>query len=349
MNNPSLIIAIYVDDGLSISNSKEKSENFMNYLKSKLEVRITDGNSFIGLEVIRNRNNKELMIHQSSYIDKLLEKFKLQDCIVKDIPAAPSVKLSMKGNGEHLPLDTNKPYRPLIGALMYLSTKTRPDISYIVSKLAQFVENPLELHWKAAKRVCMYLKATKNYGICYSGSNDPNKIIAYSDSDFAGDLDDRKSTTGIVTVINGGCVTWSSHRQKCIATSTAEAEYVACSQLAKDVIWLRRLLGNIGIPQNKPTTIYCDNQSAVKLVKSKEMLRRTRHIEVNFHFIREKVEHGETEVEHIHSEKQVADVLTKPLPLLKFEQHRGSMGIMETIRNFENFLKLSGSVGIHAH
>ena len=331
--NPSLIIAIYVDDGLCVSKSKSMLSEFMSYLKQRLDLRIINNECFIGIELKRLRAEEEIVIHQRSYTERLLKEYKMEDCNGSEIPAAPSVKLSRNNDGESDQLENGYRYRQLIGSLMYLSTRTRPDISYIVSKLAQYVECPLQIHWKAAQKVLKYLKATKSFGICYSRYGKTDEIKAYSDADFAGDVDNRKSTSGSVIILNGGSIIWTSHRQKCVATSTTEAEYVACCLCAKDAIWLTRLLKEIGSQHMSPAKIFCDNQPAVRMIHSTEMLRRTRHIEVSLHFVRDIVKCHEIEVEHISSENQVADILIKPLALKTFVKHRRSLGISNIQNN----------------
>ena len=255
----------------------------------------------------------------------------MDNCIGSDLPATASVKLS--NDGESDPLPNNTTYRKLVGSLMYLSTRTRPDIAYITFKLAQFVEKPLYSHWKALMRVLKYLKSTQTFGIIYSKTQIKNLLFSYSDSDFAGDISDRKSTTGSVILLNSGSIVWTSHRQKCVATSTTEAEYIACSVCIKDTIWVNRFLNEIGIKQAKSPVVLCDNQPAVRMIHSNEILRRTRHIEVSLYFVREKVKNKEVNVEHIGSPNQVADILTKPLPLQTFLKHRTTLGIYDISNN----------------
>ena len=329
IGQPNIIVAIYVDDGICISKDSGKINHFIEYMKTKLELRIVNEQIFVGFQFKRYRNLKCMIVHQQKYINDIIKEFNMVNCNEFVIPASPSVKLSSNMDGQDNPLDSNSAYRKIIGSLMYICTKTRPDISFIVCKLAQFVEKPMVIHWKAAKKVIQYLKGTANYGICYSSNELNNVIEVFSDADFAGCSDKRRSTTGVVALLNRGSVVWTSHRQKCTATSTTESEYVACSVAAKDIIWLRNLMSELGYSQQQETILYCDNISAIRLINSNELLRRTRHIEVQYHYVREKLEEKKLNIKHVSGENQVADILTKSLSLAKFIQHRATLGISQ--------------------
>jgi hypothetical protein len=163
------------------------------------------------------------------------------------------------------------------------------------------------------KRIFAYLKGPTDYGITFSGGKFLNQLTAYSDSDYAADVVPRRSTTGYVLMINGGPVAWCIQRQKCVSLSTTEAEYVSMSEAVKEVTWIRRLLQDIGHPQDEPTKLSCDNQGAVKLVKNPEFYKRSRHIDVRNHYTREKSLDVTVAVEHVSIKDQVANVFTKAL------------------------------------
>lgn len=190
---------------------------------------------------------------------------------------------------------------------------TRPDISYAVGQVAQFSSNPSKAHWEAVKRILAYLKGTADYGIFFSGSKKDGLLSTYSDADYAGDLETRRSTTGFWLILNEGPVAWTSRRQHCTTLSTTEAEYVAVCEATKETVWMRNLLQNIGLEQSAPTVLFCDNQSAIRLVRNPEFHKRTKHIDVQFHFIREKQEDGTIDVQYIPTDQQLADIFTKPL------------------------------------
>lgn len=206
------------------------------------------------------------------------------------------------------------PYREAIGSLLFLCSVSRPDISFAVNVLSRYVNNPSQQHVNAVKRVIRYLIDTRDYFIRYGDSND---FIGYSDSDFASDLDTRKSTTGYIFLMNGGPITWCSQKQKTIALSTTEAEFVAACESAKEILWLKQLLLELG-ENYKCITLCVDNQSAIKLINNPAYHKRTKHIDVKYNFIREKVELGIIKIQYVSSKNQLADILTKALPAQVF-------------------------------
>ena len=167
---------------------------------------------------------------------------------------------------------------------------TGPDIAFAVGQVAQFCQNPKKAHWNAVKRIMAYLRGTYNYGIVYrgdTGTNESNRMIIYSDADYAGNVDNMRSISGYLLVLNGGPVSWASRKQQRVSLSTTEAEFVAMCESTKELIWMRRLLASVGCEQTGPSTLYCDNQGAIKLVHNPEFHRRTKHIDVKYHFIRQ--------------------------------------------------------------
>ncbi|XP_071578904.1 uncharacterized protein [Temnothorax nylanderi] len=194
-----------------------------------------------------------------------------------------------------------------------VEAQLRPDIAYAVNFVSQFLEKPLERHWMMVKRILKYLQGTTAYGIKYRLDGDIPRLTGYSDADFANDPDTRRSVSGILFKYNGGVITWASRRQQSVALSTMEAEYVAASEGAKKAVWLGRLFSKI-TPLHKEPVIFIDNASAIKLAKNPSFHKHSKHIAVRYHFVRECVETGQLIVEYIPSEKQVADILTKPIP-----------------------------------
>ena len=211
---------------------------------------------------------------------------------------------------------------------MYLSVSTRPDITYSVSTLAKFTSNPNQQHWTALKRVLRYLKGTVNYGLMYS-SKTSKECVGYSDADWAGDLDDRKSTSGYLFQISGGAVTCRSKKQSCVALSTAEAEYMALSSTAQEAVWLRQLTAELGSPLKTATTIFEDNQSAICMTKNPQFHGRTKHIAIKYHFIREQVGNGTIELKYCPTNEMLVDMFTKGLSREQFSKLRSPAGIVE--------------------
>ena len=222
-------------------------------------------------------------------------------------------------------MDARTPgYAQLVGSLLYLSVCTRPDIAQAVGALARYMSKPSLAHWQAAKGVLRYLAGTANYGITF-GAGGPG-LEAYCDADYAGDIDTRRSTTAYVFILNGGAISWSSRLQQTVAASTTEAEYMAAAAAIKEALWLRTLLGNLGQPiQTIP--MLADSQGAIKLLKNPVFSMRSKHIDVIYHFARERVARNDVSFSYIKTDHMVADSLTKPVPATKFDYCRTAMGI----------------------
>ncbi|KAK8950986.1 hypothetical protein KSP39_PZI004235 [Platanthera zijinensis] len=241
-------------------------------------------------------------------------------------PMSTTTKLSSKIEEEGI--DREK-YRSLIGSLMYL-TNTRPDIENAVNIAARFVSNPSKEHFDAAKRILRYLQGTKDFCILYK-SHQSNILTGFTDSDWAGDNDERKSTRGFLFLIRTGPISWSSRKQRTVALSTTEAEYVALNNAVCEAIWLIRLKnevkGDRGGRKEIPT-IHCDNSSAIALSKNPVYHNRSKHIDIKHHFIRELLVKKEIEVEFIPTGRQLADLMTKPLARDRFVYLRKKIGMM---------------------
>jgi hypothetical protein len=237
-----------------------------------------------------------------------------------------SVATKLTKDEEH-PLDTTKyPYSELVGGLLYLAVCTRPDIAQATGCLARYMAKPAESHWNAALGVLRYLANTQDYGILFEPSYVSNELKGYADADFAGDIDTRRSTTGYVFTLCGGAISWSSRLQPTVAVSTAEAEYMAAAFAVKEALWLRKLMCDFGMGI-QPVKIFGDNQSALKLIKHPIASLRSKHIDVIYHFARERAARGEVKFEYLKTDDMVADIMTKPLPETKLEKFREEMGI----------------------
>ena len=212
---------------------------------------------------------------------------------------------------------------------MYLAIGMRPDIAYSVQRLAQFTQNPKPAHWTAVKRIFRYLKGTRTLGITYGGSNELNnhELNIYCDADWASDAD-RKSISGYVLTLAGGAVAWSSKKQSTIALSTAEAEYVAATHCAKQVIWHRSLLNEAGMPLPSTSTIFSDNQAAISIAHHPEHHARTKHINIAHHFLRDLVQNGTLDLVYINTQDNLADIFTKGLPRTLHQDLTYEIGIL---------------------
>ncbi|XP_062020736.1 secreted RxLR effector protein 161-like [Rosa rugosa] len=210
---------------------------------------------------------------------------------------------------------------------MYL-TATHPDIMFSVSLISRYMAKPTELHLQAAKRIMRYLKGTANYGILYKKGGRDEELLAFTDSDYAGDVEDRKSTSRYVFLLSLEAVSWLSKKQPIVTMSTTEAKFVAAAAYACQAVWMRWVLKRLSHAQEGCTTIMCNNSSAIKLSRNPVMHgSRSKCIDVRFHFLRDLTKEGEVELVHGGTQEQVADLMTKPLKLEAFQKLRKMMGV----------------------
>jgi len=209
-------------------------------------------------------------------------------------------------------------FRSVVGALQY-ATITRPEISFAVNKVCQFMSNPLDSHWVAVKRILRYLKGTLHLGLCFYPTNihKPMSLTAFCDADWAADPDDRRSTSGAAVYFGPNLISWWSRKQPVVARSSTEAEYRSLAHTTAELLWLQTLLTELSVPFTPPT-IFCDNQSAVLLAHNPVLHARTKHMEIDLFFVREKVLAKQLTVQHIPGDDQWADILTKPVSTAKF-------------------------------
>jgi hypothetical protein len=259
----------------------------------------------------------------------------MKDGKTSDIPIQPNHKLTSELNNEnetlrHL-IDPTK-YRQAIESLIYLMTCSRPDIWFSVSILSRFMEKPRELHWRFVKRLLRYVMFTKNYSLVYS-KNTPS-ITGYTGSDYASSIDDRKSISGYLFKYGKCSVSWNSSKQKTVALSSTEAEYVALTNAIKEGVWLKQLLSELG-SQDK-MTILCDNKSTICLTNYPEFHSRTKHIDIRFHYVRETIESYSITIGHIPTEKNIADLFTKGLPRIKHHTLIVMIGLKQLSKSVES-------------
>jgi len=218
-------------------------------------------------------------------------------------------------------------YRQLVGALQYV-TLSRPDITFAVNKVCQFMHSPTENHWSAVKRILRYLQGTSSLGLRIQCASDTrlhaytdatfHDVNAYSDADWAGCPDDRRSTGGYAIYLGSNLVSWSARKQRTVSLSSTESEYKALADTVAELTWLQDLLGELRVSLKTAPTLWCDNLGATYLSANPVFHARTKHVEVDFHFVREKVAQGKLSVKFISTNDQIADVFTKPLPSQRF-------------------------------
>ena len=305
-----IIILVWVDDILIAASDWDSLIKVKRNLMKKFQMTdLGQIKKFLGINF--HIDSDMISMDQSGYTNKLLERFDMLDCKPRQTPCEQ--KLSFSGDAE--PFDQTT-YREAIGSLIYLSTCTRPDISWVVNKLSQYNQNPTVEHWKAVKHIFRYLKATINFSISFRKCEDNIKIIGFTDADWGGS-EDRRSTSGYCFSLSerGPVIAWKSQKQPTVALSTCEAEYVAMTLAVQEAEYLMKLIKEMDSKNQKleDATIFSDNQSALCVAKNPISSQRMKHIDIKYHFIRNKINSGKIKVEYVPTEKNNADCFTKPL------------------------------------
>jgi Reverse transcriptase (RNA-dependent DNA polymerase) len=333
-----LILGVFVDD-IFIGCLK----NYMDLLKSEKAAlcrrfEMDDQGELdwlLGIQVKNDSKNGVVSMNQHRYIEKILRNFNMEECTPVSTPVEVNNQLTKIGEDEER---FNGPYLEAIGSLMYLMLGTRPDLGYAVGLLSRFSASPSKKHWEAVLRVFKYLKGSKELELVYK-RGDTSQLVGYSDADYAGDLSDRKSTSGYLTMFIGGAIQWSSKKQKTVALSTMEAEYIALSECIREVQYERKLLEELGKTQGCTTPVKCDNQSTIiTATQDGNVHDRSKHFDIKYHYVREKVKEEIVKISYIRSEDNVSDILTKALPRERFAKLRELMGL--------KLINSSGSVRI---
>lgn len=324
-----LILAVHVDDCIFTGSSSDLVAQYKDKINSCYA--LTDLGPvhwLLGIKITRDRDAHTISLSQASYIDAILARFALADATPQGSPMIPGLVYSK----DHSPTTPDEvmrmqktPYREAIGSLMYAAVATRPDIAFAVSALSQFLANPGIAHWEAVKRVFRYLAGTKTYELTYGSER--HGLEGFTDADGA-TQEHRRAISGYAFLIDGGAISWSSRKQELVTLSTAEAEYVAATHAAKEAIWLRKLIGELFPHLIIPTTLYCDNQAALKLATDDNYHARTKHIDIRFHFIRHTVASGALKLVYCPTQDMVADILTKALPKWKVVAHATTLGLL---------------------
>ncbi|KAL7125651.1 hypothetical protein ABFS83_14G131000 [Erythranthe nasuta] len=263
---------------------------------------------FLGLEI--EYSQEGIFLHQQKYSRELLQKFGMVNSKPISTPMEPNAKI-----------------------LIYL-TITRPDISYAVGVMSRYMQNPKKPHLEVVPRIMRYVKTTLGHGILYKKGGDC-KLFGYCDADYAGDHDTRRSTTGYVFILGSGAISWCSKRQPTVSLSTTEAEYRAAAMAAQESTWLIYLLNELHQPLDYMVSLLCDNQSAIRLAENPVFHARTKHVAVQYNFIREKVLQEEIKLEYIETKNQVADLFTKGLNSNQLTSLCHQLGLMKMSADVE--------------
>uniref|UniRef100_A0ACD5WKD8 Uncharacterized protein n=1 Tax=Avena sativa TaxID=4498 RepID=A0ACD5WKD8_AVESA len=325
-----IYLLLYVDDMLIAAKGMKEITTLKAHLSSEFEMKdLGAAKKILGMEITRDRKSGLLFLSQQSYIKKVLHRFNMDGANSVSTPIAPHFKLSVSQcptTDEEFEYMSKVPYSSVVGSLMYAMVCSRPDLSYAMSLISRYMANPGKEHWKAVQWVFRYLLGTSN--ACLKFGMTDEGLVGYVDSDFAADLDKRRSLTGYVFNVGGCAVSWKATLQAVVAQSTTEAEYMAIAEACKESVWLKGLFPEL-CGDDSCITLFCDSQSAIYLTKDQMFHERTKHIDVKYHFVRDIVAQGKLKVCKINTHNNPADMMTKPVPVAKFELCSNLVGLTD--------------------
>jgi histone deacetylase 1/2 len=318
-----MFVLVYVDDIIVASSTENATTALLKDLKEDFALKdLGELHYFLGIEVSKVCNG--IILTQDKYASDLLKKVGMSDCKPVSTPLSTSEKLSLH-EGTLLGDRDATHYRSVVGALQYL-TLTRPDIAFSVNKVCQFLHAPTTVHWEAVKRILKYVKQCTKLGLKIYKS--PSTLVsAFSDADWAGNIDDRKSTGGFAVFLGTNLVSWSSRKQPTVSRSSTESEYKAIANATAEVMWVQILLKEIGVYSPRAAKLWCDNLGAKYLTSNPVFHARTKHIEVDYHFVRDRVNQRLLEVDFVSSKDQVADGFTKALSVRLLENFKVNLNL----------------------
>jgi histone deacetylase 1/2 len=321
----SIYVLVYVDDIIVTSSSDHAITILVRDLNKNFAIKdLGDLHFFLGIEVKKKQNG--LILTQKKYATELLDKVGMHGCKSASTPLSSTEQLSLYDGTPLSPEDSTQ-YRSIVGALQYL-TLTRPDLCFSVNKVCQFLYAPTTEHWTAIKRILRYVQGTLKIGITFTRS--PSMLLsAFSDADWAGSLDDRRSTGGFAIFVGPNLVSWNAKKQASVSRSSTEAEYKALANATAELIWVEALLRELGVKLQQKPCLWCDNLGATYLSVNPVFHARTRHIEIDFHFIRERVASNRLDIRFISSKDQVADGFTKALPVRNLDEFKHNLNLSE--------------------
>jgi histone deacetylase 1/2 len=319
-----IYMLVYVDDIVIAGSTPEVVDRLVRSLMDTFPIKdLGKLDYFLGLEA--SYNSGGMMLTQRKYALDLLHRVNMENCKSTSTPLSTSESLS-RVSGTMLGSEDSFRYRSVVGGLQYL-TLTRPDISFAVNKVCQFLSQPTDVHWEAVKRILRYVKGTLQTGLCFRKSASTGVSI-FTDADWAGCVDDRRSTSGYAIFVGPNLISWSSKKQPTVSRSSTEAEYKALANGAAEAIWISSLLKELGVPRQRTPILWCDNLGATYLTANPVFHARTKHIEIDFHFVRERVAKGALDVRFISSSDQLADVFTKPATRQMLDRFRTNLNLV---------------------
>ena len=324
----SMYLLLYVDDMLVAASNMIEIKKVKKQLSSEFDMKdLGAAKRILGIEIIRDRPNGKLYLSQRAFTEKVLSRFGMQKARPVFTPLAAHFKLSADlcpKTDKDINHMSQIPYSSAVGSIMYLMVCIRPDIAQAVSVVSRYLANPGKQHWEAVKWILRYLVGTMDACLEYGKGNE--KLAGFVDSDYAGDLDKRRSLTGYVFTLGGCAISWKATLQSTIAQSTTEAEYMAIAEAVKEAIWLKSLVSEITF-ESISITVHCDSQSAIHLTKDQMYHERAKHINIRYHFVRDVFAKGDISIKKIGTADYPADMLTKPLPFKKFKYCLDLVGI----------------------
>ncbi|CAL1353625.1 unnamed protein product [Linum trigynum] len=320
-----LYFLVYVDDLLLTGNDVAALTAFQTALAHKFSLKaLGDVNYFLGIEVIPTATG--YILSQHKYMTDILARFHMLDAAPVSTPLASSVSLTLHDGT--CPTDATR-FRQVLGALQYL-VYTRPDIAFSINKLSQYMHSPSSHHWQCLKRLLRYVCGTLSYGLAIRRSSLPMRITAFADSDWAGNIDDRTSTSAYLVYLGSTLISWHSQKQRTVARSSTEAEYRAIAHATAELEWVRNLLQELHQPLTESPTVLSDNLGATHFSANPVFHSRMKHLALDYHFVRQLVQSGRLSVRYIPTAQQLADMLTKPLAASRFLLLRSKIGVVDT-------------------
>ena len=311
-----IALLVYVDDILLTGSNPKLIDRLKTYLQRSFKTNdLGPISRYLGVQF--DRSDTGLHMHQRDYALSILRLFNMEDCKPSPTPLPEGLLLSKDSTTP--PVDATL-YRMLVGKLLFL-TKTRPDLTQAVSVVSRFMHQPKEAHLQAAKHILRYVRRYPDLGLFFK-QGEENRLHGYTDADYGQDIDDRISVGAYIFFLGNSPISWNSKKQSSTSRSSCESEYRALAQCSCEAVWIRRLLAELKILDDKPTYLYCDNQRSIKLSYNPVFHEKSKHFEIDYHYTRQKIENNTIKVEYIPSQEQPADILTKPLGRIKFENCR---------------------------
>ena len=322
--DPLILITVYADDVvLKTENSLQMQQLKFDLIK---EFKMIDMGPLHHILCVALKQTEDgIHLNQEAYINNLLQKFKLEDAKTVAIPADLNAVLCKNDGSESV---DQKNYQSIIGSLLCAALATRPDIQLAVGACSRYNSCPTQAHLTAAKRLVRHLKGTKTKGLFYKGGS--SELVSYANADFARDIDGRISTSGYVFMLSGAPIRWFSGKQRTVSLSTANAEYIALSEAAREGLFLKQIFSEIGA-EIGTVLIMQHNQATIAMTRNPVHHKRSKHIDSKYHFVRNEVARNNIKLQYFDSNSMIADILTKPLPRDCFKRLSERMGLVPQV------------------